>query len=235
MNISGTVTVTGGHGEVVGGRGLYAYQMLKIGGTLKATGGSGEIEGNDGIYSRKLLEISGKGKVKTAGGAGKTLGGDGIDGRGKMIFSGDVTAVGGASDEAGGNGVEIEEDGAKIVLDGRVRITGGSGAVAAPGVSNEDGETVVSGDVMIVSGGDGVAAIDSKSLTLDGVFGGESRDGKEWWDTIKSTMRYFASFTQRQKVMALPQTGDTSSLGLWLALLGMAGAGALMMRKRVHN
>ena len=83
--------------------------------------------------------------------------------------------------------------------------------------------------------GDGVAAIDSKSLTLDGVFGGESRDGKEWWDTIKSTMRYFASFTQRQKVMALPQTGDTSSLGLWLALLGMAGGGALMMRKRVHN
>ena len=233
MNISGTVTVTGGHGEVVGGRGLYAYQMLKIGGTLKATGGSGEIEGNDGVYSGKLMEVTGT--LTTEGGNGKELGGDGIDGRGKMIIGGDVTAKGGAGENTGGNGMEIEKDGAKIVLNGKLRAEGGSGAVAGVGLSNVDGETVVSGDVMIVSGGDGVAAIDSKSLTLDGVFGGESRDGKEWWDTIKSTMRYFASFTQRQKVMALPQTGDTSSLGLWLALLGMAGAGALMMRKRVHN
>ena len=233
MNISGTVTVTGGHGEVVGGRGLYAYQMLKIGGTLKATGGSGEIEGNDGVYSGKLMEVTGT--LTTEGGNGKELGGDGIDGRGKMIIGGDVTAKGGAGENTGGNGMEIEKDGAKIVLNGKLRAEGGSGAVAGVGLSNVDGETVVSGDVMILSGGDGVAAIDSKSLTFDGVFGGESRDGKEWWDTITSTMRYFASFTQRQKVMALPQTGDTSSLGLWLALLGMAGAGALMMRKRVHN
>lgn len=233
LKISGTVEATGGDGGTAGGYGVYGYESLEISGTVTATGGNGKDEGQDGIYSRKLLEISGK--VKTAGGNGKELGGDGIDGRGKMIIGGDVTAKGGAGENAGGNGVEIEEDGAKIVLDGKLRAEGGSGAAAGVGLSNVDGETVVSGDVMILSGGDGVAAIEGKRLTLDGVFGGESRDGKEWWDTITSTMRYFASFAQRQKVMSLPQTGDDSSLGLWLALLFVAGVGMLRMRKRVHN
>ena len=32
-----------------------------------------------------------------------------------------------------------------------------------------------------------------------------------------------------------PKTGDDSSLGLWLCLLGMAGVGMLMLKKRTQN
>lgn len=232
--VEGTVTAAGSNGTIYKGDGMFVSGECLVAekASICATGGNSMGDGGYGMYVGGGCLVAENASVKATGGNGNEDGGDGACVYGGMNISGTVTATGGNGEVVGGRGLYAYQ---MLKIGGTLKATGGSGAVAAPGVSNEDGETVVSGDVLIVSGGDGVAAIDSKSLTLDGVFGGESRDGKEWWDTIKSTMRYFASFTQRQKVMALPQTGDTSSLGLWLALLGMASAGALMMRKRVHN
>ena len=33
----------------------------------------------------------------------------------------------------------------------------------------------------------------------------------------------------------MPQTGDNSSMALWIVLMGMAGAAMFMLRKRAHN
>ena len=105
-----------------------------------------------------------------------------------------------------------------------VEITG----LTVNGVEAEASDVSVdfSGDISGTLSSD--APGDYTSVMLDGL---ELTGGDAPYYTIEGMHRAATQVS----ILSLPKTGDTSSMALWLVLMGIAGAGLLALRKRMHS
>lgn len=247
INISGMVkSAVGGSGGRAANSGISAQEGdIVISGVVESTVGGNAVEmrAGDGIYlGHGNLLITETGVVESA------VGGDCVNGynnragngvlcsRGEILVSGSLKAVGGNTvNIKGGDGITAKN--ITIGISGNVNAAGGNSEKSSAGFGASATENVeISGRLFAMSGIGGkgvkdVVAVSSKKLLLNDVSASESMDGRWWEKTHSSNMRFFSA----PEMINPPLTGDDSQFGLWVLLMGMAGAAMLMLRKRARN
>ena len=247
INISGMVkSAVGGSGGRAANSGISAQEGdIVISGVVESTVGGNAVEmrAGDGIYlGHGNLLITETGVVESAVGGDCVNGYNNRAGNGVLCSKGDAT-ISGSLKAVGGNTVNIKGgDGitAKnitIGISGNVNAAGGNSEKSSAGFGASATENVeISGRLFAMSGIGGkgvkdVVAVSSKKLLLNDVSASESMGGRWWEKTRSSNMRFFSA----PEMINPPLTGDDSQFGLWVLLMGMAGAAMLMLRKRARN
>ena len=247
INICGMVkSAVGGSSGRAGNSGISAQEGdIVISGVVESTVGGDAVEmrAGDGIqlgYGNLLITETGV--VESAVGGDCVNGYNNRAGNGVFCSKGDAT-ISGSLKAVGGNTVNIKGgDGitAKnitIGISGNVNAAGGNSEKSSAGFGASATENVeISGRLFAMSGIGGkdvkdVVAVSSKKLLLNDVSASESMDGRWWEKTRSSNMRFFSA----PEMINPPLTGDDSQFGLWVLLMGMAGAAMLMLRKRARN
>ena len=247
INICGMVkSAVGGSSGRAGNSGISAQEGdIVISGVVESTVGGDAVEmrAGDGIqlgYGNLLITETGM--VESAVGGDCVNGYNNRAGNGVLCSKGDAT-ISGSLKAVGGNTVNIKGgDGitAKnitIGISGNVNAAGGNSEKSSAGFGASATENVeISGRLFAMSGIGGkgvkdVVAVSSKKLLLNDVSASESMDGRWWEKTRSSNMRFFSA----PEMINPPLTGDDSQFGLWVMLMGMAGAAMLMLRKRARN